>query len=275
MRNEVYGYACAGANHALLFLNNNYFLSRPLELRLDSNIGLGLKPGSRLSIVSHFPEETRVLRPDAQNYRSGDVLQLSLRPFEVLMLEIKSGSLADRSLPVRSVSHSAAANLGTALALKASKLDPRMDIRFADAAHFEAQKFKKKVYAFETQLPSLDGPQPMLAVAIRLKKDNAEWRYKPTVVQIVQASARLADENVQMIPVPDSRQYGNTQADGCSWVLYKVRLGRQWSGKPLKLAIHAYLPDGVEPEIESWVIKRWWQEDSRPQSDGYYTDEPS
>jgi hypothetical protein len=240
------------------------------------------------------------------------VLQLSLRPFEVLMLEIKSGSLADRSLPVRvagRVAPRAPSNpspvqvaermaprapsdslparvrrvtpcapsddLGISLPLKTTTLDPRMDIRFADAAHFEAQKFKKKTYAFETQLPSLDGPQPMLAVAIRLKKDNAEWRYKPTVVQIVQAYARVADENVQMIPVPDSRQYGNTQADGCSWVLYKVRLSRQWSGKPLKLAVHAYLPDGVEPEIESWVIKRWWQEDSRPQSDGYYTDEPS
>ncbi len=275
MRNEVYGYACGDGRHALVFLNNNYFLSRPAELRLDSRIGLSTKAGSRLSIISQFPEQNRLRRPDGQSYRAGDVLQLALRPFEIVMLEIKPGSLADRSLAVRSVSRSSAADLGTALALKTAKLDPLMDIRFADAGNFEAQKFKRKTYAFETPLPSLDGPQPILAVSIRLKKDGAEWKYKPTVVQIVQARARIADENVQMIPVPDSRQYGNTQADGCSWVVYKLRLSRQWSGKPLKLAVHAYLPDGVEAEIESFVVKRWWDEDTRPQSDGYYTDEPS
>jgi len=208
-------------------------------------------------------------------FKAGDVLQIALRPFEFLMLEVKPESKSDRSLPIRAISRDQAAGLGTALPLKTATLDPLMEIRFADAAHFEAQKFKKKVYAFETTFPSLEGDQPIFAVAIRLKNGTAEWRYKPTVVQIVQAVARVGDENVQLIPVPDSRQNGNTQADGCSWIVYKVRLNRQWSGAPVKIAVHAYLPDGVEAEIESWVIKRWWQEDTRPTSDGYYTDEPS
>jgi len=226
-------------------------------------------------VISHFPDQTRLLRPDGIPFRAGDVLQIALRPFEFLMLEIKPGRRADSSLPVRSISREQAESLGIKLPLKTAALDPRMDIRFADAAHFEAQKFKKKVYALESTLPPLEGDQPIFAVSIRLKNGNSEWRYKPTVVQIVQALARINDQNVQLIPVPDSRQFGNTQADGCSWIVYKLRLSRQWSGTPLKLAIHAWLPEGVEPEIEGWVVKRWWKEDSRPVSDGYYTDEPS
>ena len=80
---------------------------------------------------------------------------------------------------------------------------------------------------------------------------------------------------MQLIPVPDGRQFGNTQNAGCSWVVYKVRLNPQWSHKQLKLAVHAYLPEGVEAQVEGWVVKRWWEENPRPVSDGYYTDAPS
>ena len=150
-----------------------------------------------------------------------------------------------------------------------------MDLRFADANSFAGQGLKKKVYAFETTLPSLAGDQPILAVAVRLRKGDAEWRHAPTVVQIVQALARIGDQNVQLIPVPDGRQFGNTQSAGCSWVLYKVRLNPQWSRQPLKLAVHACLPDGVEAQVEAWEVQRWWQDEARPAGDGYYNDAPS
>ncbi|MCI0541668.1 MAG: hypothetical protein L0Z50_41245 [Verrucomicrobiales bacterium] len=37
-----------------------------------------------------------------------------------------------------------------------------------------------------------------MAVAIRLRKGSDEWRYSPAVVQIVQAVARIGDQNVQL-----------------------------------------------------------------------------
>jgi hypothetical protein len=150
-----------------------------------------------------------------------------------------------------------------------------MDVRFADASRFEGQGFKKKSYAFESELPSLEGEQPMLAVTVRLRKGDVEWKHAPTVVEIAQALVRIGDEDVQLIPVPDGRQFGNTQSFGSSWAVYKVRLSAKWAHKPLKLAVHAYLPDGVEAEVEVWVTKKWWQEDGRPVSDGYYNDAPS
>ena len=78
-----------------------------------------------------------------------------------------------------------------------------------------------------------------------------------------------------MIPVPDGRQFGNTQSGGCSWVVYKVRLNPQWSHQQIKLAMHSYLPDGVDAHVEAWILNQWWQEGARPVSDGYYNDAPS
>jgi hypothetical protein len=274
-RNEVYGYAhCQGAR-GFLFLNNAHFAARRAEVCLDAGIGLQAKPGTALQVVSHFPERARLLRPDGARFKAGDTLGVWLRPFEVLMLEVTPAAKAVAALPLRSVSRQQAAALGVALALRPATLDGRMDVRFADANTFAGQGLKKKVYAFETTLPLQAGDQPVLAVAVRLRKGDAEWRHAPTVVQIVQVLARIGDQDVQLIPVPDGRQFGNTQSYGSSWVLYKVRLNPQWSGKPLKLAIHACLPDGVEAQTEAWEVQRWWQDEARPAGDGYYNDAPS
>jgi hypothetical protein len=43
----------------------------------------------------------------------------------------------------------------------------------------------------------------------------------------------------------------------------------------VEFAVHTYLPSGVEPRIEAWVIRQWWQEMTRPQADGFYGDAPS
>jgi hypothetical protein len=225
-------------------------------------------------VVSHFPEKTRLLRPDNEPFKAGDTLGIWLRPFEILMLEV-GPAVRDTKLPVREISEQQAASLGMELRLKSAPLDSHMDARFVDAARFEGQGLKKKTYSFESELPALEGDQPVLAVAVRLRKGEAEWKHAPTVVEITQALAHIGDEDVQLIPVPDGRQFGNTQSFGSSWVVYKVRLNRQWAHKPVKLVIHAYLPDGVEAEIEAWITKKWWQEDGRPVSDGYYNDAPS
>jgi hypothetical protein len=86
---------------------------------------------------------------------------------------------------------------------------------------------------------------------------------------------RLGGHDLQLIPIPDPRQYGNTQHAGCSWVVYKVTLSPRHSEQPLEFAVHAYLPTGVEAQTEAWLVKQWWSESSRPEADGYYGDAPS
>jgi hypothetical protein len=273
--NDVYGYAYGKDANAMIFINNVHFAARPAEVTLDGKIGLTAKPGMPLSVVSHFPDHSRLLRPDGEPYKVGDTLSVWLRPFEYLALEV-SPDESERA-PVRSIARDDAMSLGVSLPMASVPLSPEMDIHFADAGKFESQGFKKKSHAFAATLPSTSGKDPsMLAVVVRLRNGQAEWRDKMPLVRLVQAMARVDGQLVTMTPVPDSRQYGNTQGiEGCSWVVYKVRLSKAWSGKPLNVSVHAYLPDGVDAQVEGWAIKRWWREDVRPTPDGFYTDEPS
>jgi hypothetical protein len=175
--------------------------------------------------------------------------------------------------PLRTLTQQQASDLGIPLALEPTP--PALAARFLEAPRFEAQGVVAQSRGFRATLPSLDGPQPIQAVAVRLRQGGEEWRYSPVVAEIAQVRAQIGGRKVQLVPVPDARQFGNTQKAGCSWVLYKVRLSREWSGKPLELAVHAWLPEGVCAETEAWVVKRWWREDARPMGDGYYGDAPS
>jgi hypothetical protein len=270
--NQPYGYAYGDKQrpHSFLFLNNDHFASRRIQLTLDSSVGLDAPKNSALQIVSRFPEQTRLLRPDDARFKFGDTLDLWLRPFEVLMLEV-SADAKDGTLPLRSISDQEAARLGVPLPLHKASPDKNLDMRFADAAAFAAKSLKPGTQSFDAVLPALGDDPSILAVVVRLRKGDAEWKYTPTVEEIVQPILRIDGENVQMVPVPDARQFGNTQSFGCSWVVYKFRLPKRWSGKPLQLAVHAWLPDGVRAKTEAWVVKRWWQDETRPVADGYYT----
>jgi hypothetical protein len=275
-RNEVYGYAHGRGSRAFLFINNAHFTSRRAVVSLGGEIGLAAKPGTPLRVTTHFPERTRVLRPDRKPHRAGDVLDLWLRPFETLMIEVEGGRGKPSRLPIRRFASGEAPGHGTALTLRPVEADPGMDVRFTDAEAFAQKKLLKKTRSFEAVLPALNGEDPwILAVTVRLRKGAEEWKHTPTVVQIVQALVRVGDRNIQMVPIPDGRQHGNTQSFGASWVTWKVRLGRGLAGAPMKLAVHANLPEGVETHVEAWVVRRWWREDTRPVGDGYYTYAPS
>jgi hypothetical protein len=274
--NEVYGYAYCQGTRGFLFVNNAHFAARPAELSLDASLGLDAAAGSPLRVVSHFPEQTRLLRPDGIGFRLGDKLDLWLRPFEVLMLEVTPSSPGSAAWPKRLIAGTTATNLGIPLALEPAFLDPRLEMKLADAARLAQKKLSRKTYVFETVLPTFEGETPpALAITVRLRKGDADWKYAPLVAEILQALATIGDQNVQFVPVPDGRQFGNTQSFGGSWIVYHTRLGRQWSGQKLKLAIHAYLPEGVEALTQAWVVKPWWNESRRPSADGYYNDAPS
>ncbi|MBI3923855.1 MAG: hypothetical protein HY318_20705 [Armatimonadetes bacterium] len=287
-KNEVYGYAHFKESRGFLFLNNAHFASREARLQLDSTIGLQSKPGTPVHILSHFPDRRRLLRNDGSRFSAGDTVKVWLRPFEVLMLEVTTSARSVDNWPQRSLSERDAANLGVSLRLQQAPLDESMSVQFVEGPHFEQLGLRKKTYSFrttrtlesaralESALPgNSPGETAILAVTVRLRAGEAEWRYSPVVAEIVQAVARLGEQNLQLIPVPEARQFGNTQKAGCSWVLYKVRLSPQWSGKTAKIAVTAYLPEEVEARVEAWVVRRWWEENARPMGDGYYGDAPS
>ena len=273
--NEAYGYAHGRGTHGFVFVTNAHFASRPLALRLDTSLGLDGKPGTPVQIVAHFPERQQLRRADGKPHRLGDALDLWLRPFETLMLEITPTARTASRLPRRVITDPQAAKLGATLALQEVTADARLDVNFADAAVFAEKKLTKKSRTYATTLPALDGDQPILAIVLRLRQGDAEWKYAPTVVQITQVLARVGEQKFFLAPMPDGRQHGNTQSFGCSWVTWRVRLNPAWAGQELKFAVHANVPADVEAKVEAWVVRRWWQENPRPVSDGYYTYAPS
>lgn len=274
-RNEAYGYAHGRGAHGLVFLHNAHFAARPVTLRLDATLGLDAKPGTPVQVVAHFPEPQQVRGPRGARPCLGDELVVTLRPFETLMLEVTPALRTGATWPRRALSPAQAGRLGLALPLRPTAADPRLDVRFVDAAAFEQKKLLRQTHTYTTALPDLTGDQPVLALVIRLRQGEAEWKYAPTVVQIVQVLAHIGGQKVQLIPMPDGRQHGNTQSFGCSWMIWKVRLDRTWARQPVTFAVHAHLPDGVEAQVEAWVVRRWWRESHRPIADGYYTYAPS
>lgn len=274
-KNEVYGYAYFQGSHGFVFANNVHFASRKAELTLGPGMGLEAQTGQPVEIISHFPDRNRLLGEDGSEFKVGGRMELCLRPFEVMMLEVTPGKNTALPAPARRLSLPQIANLGLQLNLQPVSVSSSMVVQLADAERFKKEGKIKKTSAFECTLPSLAGDPPTLAIPVWLRRANAEWRYSPVVVEIVQVVAWLDGRRLQLIPVPDARQYGDTQKAGCSWVLYKIRLNPEWSHKKLQFAVHAYLPGDVEPQIEAWVVKQWWEISTRPLGDGYYGDEPS
>jgi hypothetical protein len=272
-KNEVYGWAYSKGSSGFVFINNIHFESRRVLLDLGPSLGLEADPSVILGIYSHFPERNASRQKDGSEFRAGDRLELWLRPFEVLMLEIGTADTALNPALPRQID--AAPNLGIRLPLTPIPLPAGTSIEFADARRFEREGKKKQVTAFSTELPALDGYPPILAVTVRLRKGDEEWRYSPAVAEIVQVVARIGPEHLVLIPVPDGRQFGNTQKAGCSWVVYKARIKKEWSHESVQFAVHSYLPEGVERQVEAWIVQRWWREDGRPLPDGFYANEPS
>jgi hypothetical protein len=174
----------------------------------------------------------------------------------------------------RELTATSAAQHGVALELNKAESVGWMDLRFADATRFEKAGMRPNGQSFSCRLPRFEG-RSVLAIHVRLKKGEAEYRHSPYVAEVVQVRARVGERNLQMFPVPDARQYGNTQNAGCSWVVYKAPVSAAHSEQVFEFSIHSYLPPGVEGVMEAWLVKQWWREDTRPEADGYYGDAPS
>jgi hypothetical protein len=270
-RNEPYGYAFCQGNRGFIFCNNVHFASRSIRLALGRELGLSSPRGRPLQITTRFPEKS-VLKPVTGEFTSGSTAELWLRPFETLLLEV--GPPATIKAPTRELTAASATRYGSRLPLAAAAHAIWMDLKFADAARLEKAGMAAAAQPFSCRLPTIGG-RSILAVHVRLQKANTEYRHSPFVAELVQIRARIGQRSLPMSPVPDGRQYGNTQNAGCSWVVYKVPVSQAHSNEDFAFSVHTYLPSGVEAVTEAWIVKDWWAEEHRPEADGNYGDAPS
>lgn len=272
-KNDVYGYSFFNGGHGFIFCNNVHFTSRKVTLPLGPKIGLNAPSGTPIRMTAHFPERAKLVTQAP--LRSGGTAEFWLRPFETLMLEV-GGERAKETLPLRKIDDAEAARQGASLPLRRVESAPWMELTFADAARFEQAGMRPSKQSFASRIPRLDAGRSVLAIAVSLANQNGtEFRYKPVVVEIVQLRCRVGGREIQLVPVPDARQFGNTQSAGCSWVLYKIPLADRHFDTDLEFAVHTYLPNGVEARAEAWLTRQWWKEKTRPEADGYYGDAPS
>ncbi|MDQ2774404.1 MAG: hypothetical protein M3Y57_05680 [Acidobacteriota bacterium] len=272
-KNEPYGYAFCEGVRGFVFCHNVHFTSRQLRLPLGRELGLSAPSGSPLRITAHFPNRCELMGEDASPFRAGSNAEFWMRPFETLLLEI--GSQAAGPLAQRNWNSGEAAQYGAPLSLNPCQPLPWMQLQFADAARFEHAGMHLLEQCFTARLPALTQGRHVLAITVKLKQGENDYRYSPVVTEIVQIRGRVGGRDIQMIPVPDARRYGNTQHAGCSWVLNKIPLASRHSEELLEFAMYAYLPDEVKAIPEAWIVKQWWQESSRPEADGFYGDAPS
>ncbi|MGC2401008.1 MAG: hypothetical protein WA510_14540 [Acidobacteriaceae bacterium] len=272
-QNTPYGYAFLDGQRGFVFLNNVHFIARKVSLPLGADLGLSGPSGTALRIVSRFPEMQELASENDTAWQSGETVEIWMRPFETLLLEI--GAAAGTPLPRRQINAAAAANFGTGLDLQKAPAADWMNLIFADAARFERDKMHKGIEVFSSRLPVLPEGRSILAIQVELTKDGEEYRHALVVAEIIIIRARIGDHDIQFTAVPSPRQYGNTQHAGCSWIVYKITLAQTLSNQPLEFAVHSYLPDRVTCATKAWVVKHWWQEDTRPEAEGYFAEEPS
>lgn len=270
-KNEPYGYAFFDRDRGFIFCNNVHFTSRSVKLPVGPELGLSVPKGTPLQLTTRFPERTEV-QLGSGAFQAGSTVEVWLRPFETLLLEV--GPPTRKDVPRRELTASNAAEQGYALELNNTEPASWMDLKFADAARFEKAGMRPNIQRFSCHLPRFDG-RSVLAVHVRLKEAEVEYRHSPYVAEVVQVRARIGGRDLQMFPVPDGRQYGNTQNAGCSWVVYKAPVASSHSEQNFVFSIHTYLPPYVEAVAEAWLVKQWWREDNRPEADGYYGDAPS
>jgi hypothetical protein len=191
-KNEPYGYAFTEGSRGLIFCHNAHFTARPLNLTLGTQLGISVAEGAPLRTTTHFPERTELVSEKGIPFRVGDALQIWMRPFETLLLEIQSDAA---NLPTRRLNQAAEEHYGASLALNSQASLERVDLKFADAARFESAGLRQTTQYFSSLLPALAEGRHVLAITVKLSKKGKDYRYSPVVAEIVQLRGRLASRS--------------------------------------------------------------------------------
>jgi len=268
-KGEIYGYAYFQGAHGFIFMNNVDFQARPVRLHLDESIGLKVPAGTRLRLVSHFPNHAELNKEGQGILESGQTLEAWLRPFEVALWEVLPGppsmseGLAKRALPGEKPdvqSHRLAFEtepVGEGMEVYFAELDPhfRSAMNRPTVEEFKQRGYEKRIIARRAKMPDLQGHPHVLAIVLRLQKDGKRWRYRQPA-DLIQASAKIGDQVLHLEAVPSFRQTENNQ--WAPWLVFKIRTNPAWSGKDFHVAINAYLPPEVDWQDEGWAVPEWW-----------------
>lgn len=259
-KDAIYGYSYFNGEHGFVFLNNVSFSSRTIRLELGAPIGLMADHGQKLWLRLHFPEEVILTRQGNPDFAAGEFVEIQLRPFEVMMIEMQPPQATDPGAKAREAIEKTPI-YSYRVPMRSAPYSEDLEIHFADLAELQKRGCEKKVAVWDGQLPAYRDGRYCLAVVCTFSKEGRRWR-QSQMTQFAQATAVIGGTVVEFACTPDFRQQGSYQWN--SWLVFSTPLATAFAGKPMQLGITSYLPQGVEMEVEVRGIKRWWRQRTRP-----------
>jgi len=254
-KNEIYGYSYFDGGHGFIFLNNVSFGCRKAVLKLDESIGLRDHRSLPVRLLTHYPEVAELTRHGSPECRIGSEVQIQLRPFEVMMIEVQPRKESHGSLLASREMIESSPIFSYPLTANRIPEVAELEIEFADAEKLAGEGLDKRNFAFRATLPDYSGARYHLAIVNTFKIGDRWWRQKQ-MSEFVQAIAKVDDFVVEFTSTPDFRQKSNNQ--WCPWIVFSCPLPRSFAQKQIQFAISSYLPAAVDVTTDLWLVREWW-----------------
>ncbi|MCC7353005.1 MAG: hypothetical protein IT330_04545 [Anaerolineae bacterium] len=243
---EVYGYAAGDGAHTVITISNPGFSAARLVLRLDGSVGL--QPTDRGFLVrQRYPTRGLLAPPGGERFAFGDTIELSLRPFGVVILEAGSGldTSGWRSWNAPQVAES------VRLTVEARDVAPdAVSLPIPQTSHSDISNYSLRAMAGVIPLPVTRAARS-LAFVVRLAKDGAHWYHKE-INDLIRFHAWSGDEELIPKKVPGHWGYNGP---GSPWLLFALQVEPAHSGQPIRFESVALLPGEVTWQTEAWLYQ--------------------
>ena len=249
-KGEVYGYAGGLGDHAIVSVNNPTFEPAEVCIRLDEEIAL--RPTNVGFVVRQRHREHGIIDPPSgSRFAYGDEIALSVRPFEVVVLEIGENldvvgwptRLAPQIVQTRHIEHHAEQVSAGAVSLETPPPPPYTQV----AGHVE------KAISGRLRLPEIDSPST-LAIITRQSRDGIHWYHKE-IHRIIKLRAWVGDQELDCETVPE---HWVASGPGSPWLVFKLPIQPDHGGHTVRFEVLALLPEDVECRIETLLYHEWW-----------------
>lgn len=248
---EPYGYAGGDGTHALVAVNNPRFEASRVSLRLDESIGLG--PSNQGFLVRQRYRLRGILHGSNQDRLAyGDELDLELRPFEVVVLEIGSelSPVGWEPLAQNRIIDSSSLRVETREVTPES-ISASVDLPTQATTLLE--DVPRRAVAGQLSLPAIDEPRA-LALIVRMAREGYDWHHRePHNVTELRAVV-----NGEVLPYQTVPRHYMRMGRGSPWLLFRLPVDSRHSEQSLSFELAGILPNEVDLQLESWLYHEWW-----------------
>ena len=249
---EVYGYASGDGTHTLVTINNPGYRAARVNLRLNEEISL--EPVRDGFIVRQRYRRRREIPPSAgARHPFNSEIQLDLRPFEVVVLEI--GEHLDRvgwtDLPDLRVIDST--NLPVETQGVPADSVP-FSVPVSNSAAGIVREHSPRATIGQVKLPAIDQPMTLGLIA-KQTRNGLHWHHRE-VHALMKLRAQIGEQDLPYQNVP--RHWLQSGA-GSPWLIFEMPVEPAHSGQTIRFQLAGLLPQDVQSRFDAWLYDPWWR----------------